>query len=63
MLSGFLHKRPGTRMSMSQAELNGKINASKKIAQLTKVIFRLQTESLGRKDFVAHVKKECDQEM
>jgi hypothetical protein len=50
-------------MSVSQAQLNWKFNACKKIAELTKVIFRLQTESLGRKDFVAHVKKKCDQEI
>jgi serologically defined colon cancer antigen 8 len=50
-------------MSASQAELNWKFNACKKIAQLTKVVFRLHTESLDRKDFVAHVKKKCDQEI
>ena len=36
---------------------------SKKIAQLTRVIFRLHTESLDRRDLVAHVKKRCDEEI
>lgn len=44
-------------------DTNWKYNVSKKIAQLTKVIFRLHTESLDRRDLVAHVKKKCDDEI
>jgi serologically defined colon cancer antigen 8 len=47
----------------SQGDANWKFNACKKIAQLTKVVFRLHTESLDRKDFVAHIKKKGDQEI
>lgn len=48
---------------MNHLDSNWKYNASKKIAQLTKVIFRLHSENLDRKDLVAHVKKKCDDEI
>ena len=50
-------------MSKSGDVSNWKYNVSKKIAQLTRVIFRLHTESLDRRDLVAHVKKRCDEEI
>ena len=40
-----------------------KYNANKKIAQLTKVVFRLHTENLDRRDYVIKVRKECRNEM
>ena len=42
---------------------NWRYNVSKKIAQLTKVIFRLHSESLDRHDLIARVKKKCDDEI
>lgn len=48
---------------MNQLEENWKFNVSKKIAQLTKVIFRLHSESLDRRDLVAQVRKKCDEEI
>ena len=48
---------------MNQLDENWKYNANKKIAQLTKVIFRLHSESLDRKDVVAQVRKKCDEEI
>ena len=42
---------------------NWKYNVSKKIAQLTRVVFRLHTESIDRRDAIARMKKNCDQEI
>jgi serologically defined colon cancer antigen 8 len=48
---------------MGEVDAHWKYNVSKKIAQLTRVIFRLHTESLDRHDLVAHVKQKCDLEI
>jgi serologically defined colon cancer antigen 8 len=48
---------------MGEAESNWKYNVSKKIAQLTKVIFRLHSESLDRRDLVSHIKQRCEKEI
>ena len=45
---------------MEPIDPNWKYNVSKKIAQLTKVIFRLHTESLDRKDSIAKLRKQQD---
>jgi len=47
---------------METVNSNYKYNVSKKIAQLTKVVFRLHTEALDRKDAISQVRKKCDDE-
>lgn len=48
---------------MIEIDPSWKYNVSKKIAQLTRVVFRLHTESLDRADLVAHIRQKCDDEI
>jgi hypothetical protein len=40
-----------------------KYSVSKKISQLTRVVFRLHTESVARAAFVTHIRRKCDDEI
>jgi serologically defined colon cancer antigen 8 len=48
---------------MTESGTSWNYNVSKKIVQLTRLVFRLHTESVDRADLVAHIRRKCDDEI